>query len=349
MATIYDVAKRAGVSPKTVSRVMNGDAPVNADTAKAVKAAMGALGYVPSRAARSMRSNKTGLVGLITGAITTNAESPEKAGLPELIIIQGIQAAFAEAGITLLISDTGDDPARIEDLTRTLVQHRVEGLIYVADRHSRVDLPRIAHGQNLVLVNCFDYAGTASVVPDDRAGQYALVSRLIQAGHRRIGFLTLPEDLIAHRLRLSGYQDALSDAGIAQDPMLVMAAGLHQSGPREVMLMVEAVDRMMALDDPPTVLCCGNDRMAMQLYGILRSRGIAVPGDMSVAGFDDHRLISEVLYPPLTTAVLPYREMGEQAAHILLGRLRDDIDPPANAGMPVRGPVVWRGSVTERQ
>lgn len=348
MATIYDVARKAGVSPKTVSRVMNGDAPVNAETRRIVEAAMGELAYAPSRAARAMRSNKTGLIGLITGAISTTPTSPESSGLPDLLIVQGIQRVLADAGMTLLISDTGGDPGKIAELTRTFAQHRVEALLYVADHHRKVDLPAIARAETLILVNCFDDAGTPCVLPDDRHGQHALVARLIAAGHRRIGFLTLPEDLIAQDLRLAGYRDALEEAGIGFDPALVSAAGLHHSGPREVMLIGDAIEAMMALDAPPSVLCCGNDRMAMQVYGVLRSRGIAVPGDISVAGFDDYKLISETLYPPLTTTVLPYREMGETAAAMLLDRLKGR-KPDGDAVTPlIRGPVVWRQSVTER-
>ena len=201
-----------------------------------------------------------------------------------------------------------------------------------------------AHGP-LILVNCFDDLATPCVLPDDRFGQHALVERLIAAGHRRIGFLTLPETLVAQKLRLTGYRDALAAAGIGFDPDLVIAAGLHHAGPQEALLIGEAIDRLMALDDPPTVLCCGNDRMAMQLYGVLRSRGIAVPDDISVAGFDDYRLISETLYPPLTTAVLPYQAMGERAAEMLLSRLAPDRPTADDAPILVRGPAVWRQSV----
>lgn len=349
MATIYDVAKKAGVSPKTVSRVMNGDAPVNVETRKAVQAAMGELSYVPLRAARAMRSSKTGLVGLITGAISTTPTSPDSSGLPDLLIVQGIQQALSDAGITLLISDTGGDPDRVEDLTRTFAQHRVEGLVYVADHHRKVELPEAARAENLILVNCFDNAGTPCVLPDDYAGQYALVSRLIEAGHQRIGFLTLPEDLVAHRLRLDGYRAALQEAGITHDPHLIAAVGQHQSGPLESALIGQAIERMLALASPPTVLCCGNDRMALKLYGILRTRGIAVPDDISVAGFDDYKLISETLYPPLTTAVLPYRALGEKAAEMLLARLRGDVHADGAPPPLISGPVIWRQSVTERR
>lgn len=346
MATIYDVAKRAGVSPKTVSRVLNDDAPVNAETRKAVQAAMGELAYVPSRAARAMRSNKTGLVGLITGAISATPSSPESSGLPDLLIVQAIQKTLADAGLTLLISDTGGDAAKIADLTRTFAQHRVEGLVYVADYHRKVELPSAARAETLILVNCYDDDGTPCVLPDDRGGQRALVARLLEAGHRRIGYLTLPEDLVACGLRVAGYREALAEAGIAYEPALVAAAGLHHSSARENLLIGDAIGHMMALAFPPTVLCCGNDRMALQVYGILRSRGIAVPDDISVAGYDDYKLISETLHPPLTTAVLPYKAMGERAARMLLARLRSGAAADEGSSPLISGPVVWRQSVT---
>lgn len=129
MATIYDVARVAGVSPKTVSRVMNGDAPVNVKTREIVTSAMSQLGYVPSSAARTMRSHRTGLVGLITGAISGSNAVGESSGLPDLQIVQGIQRVLAENALTLLISDTGGEPGRIPQLVRTLREHRVEGTL----------------------------------------------------------------------------------------------------------------------------------------------------------------------------------------------------------------------------
>jgi LacI family transcriptional regulator len=346
MATIYDVARQAGVSPKTVSRVINGDAPVNAKTRDIVQRAMGSLDYVPSSAARAMRSNKTGLVGLITGAISAAPSGNELAGLPDMLIVQGLQKSLADGGLTLLISDTGGDASRVATLMRTFSEHRVEAVIYVADYHRAVELPELSREAGLLLVNCFDTGGTPCIVPDDRRGQRELVARLIDAGHRRIGFLTLPDDLVAYRLRLAGYRDALAAAGIDFDPALVRPVGLHHQGPQETILIGDAVKEMMALGAPPTILCCGNDRMAMQLYGVLRSAGHAVPERMSVAGYDDYRMISETLYPPLTTAVLPYHDMGMRAGELLLGKLRGKADLPREPIL-VSGPIVWRQSVTE--
>ncbi|WP_068115913.1 LacI family DNA-binding transcriptional regulator [Tropicimonas marinistellae] len=343
MATIHDVAKSAGVSAKTVSRVLNGDAPVNVKTREKIEAAMAELGYVPSVAARMMRSNKSGIVGLITGAISGAEADGKPGGLPDLPILQGIQQVMASSGKTLMIADTGGRADAVSGLIRTFLQYRVEGLIYVAKHHQKVDLPPIPTGQKLVLANCFDDAGTPAVLPDDRAGQRDLVADIIRAGHRRIGYLALPVELLADKLRRSGYRDALEAAGLPFDPDLVRTAEAEwREG--ETAELEQAIDHMLSLANPPTVLCCGNDKLAMQTYGILRSRGIEVPGQMSIAGFDNYRLISESLYPPLTTAELPYLALGEAAARRLLSMLSNDDAVPEDPTL-VYGPVFWRSSV----
>ena len=344
LATIYDVARAAGVSPKTVSRVMNGDAPVNARTKESVEAAIGQLGYVPSSAARTMRSNRTGLIGLVTGAISGPQAEGGATGLPDLQIVQGIQRELSEAGFTLLISDTGGDAARIPRLVRTLREHRVEGLFYVAGHHQRIDLAAVARAERLVLVNAFDDAGTPCVLPDDQGGEYDLVAALIARGHRRIGFLTLPPSLVAYELRLAGYRQALAQASIEWDPALVIDAD-RDGAPEERVAIQDALDALLAMPEPPTVVCCGNDRMAVTVYGVLRARGVAVPQDMSVAGFDDYRVISETLYPQLNTMELPYARMGEAAARLMLNALRDGGAVPAGTRIVIKGDLRWRTSV----
>lgn len=343
MATIYDVAKVAGVSAKTVSRVLNGDAPVARSTRDLVEAAMTDLGYVPSYAARTMRSNKSGLVGLISGAISEAEISPEQSGLPEIYIFQGVQQVLREAGKTLLIADTGGDAGTIPSLIRTFAEHRVEGLIYVAAYHQLVTLPPRHGVAQTVIANGFDAEGTPAVVPDDYAGQRALTERLIAIGHRRIAYLTLPEELIATRERKQGFIDAHTAAGLDVDTALIRPADCMNPAPEDRRRMLEfALDSMLALPEPPTVICAGNDRLALQFYGRLRSRGVRVPEEMSIAGYDDYRLISETLYPPLTTVELPYRQMGQAAAEILLKRLAGEDHTET---LRVAGGVCWRDSV----
>ena len=345
MATIYDVARIAGVSAKTVSRVLNGDAPVGKETRAAVEAAMAELGYVPNNAARMMRSQRSGLIGLITGAISMSPEPNQPAGLPELFIVKGIQTALADSSMTLMIADTGGAVEKAAPLIDTFLRHRVEGLIYVAEYHQKVSLPALPEGTPMVLANCYDDRGTPAVLPDDWRGQHDLVARLIQAGHRRIGYLTLRDTIAATPLRRAGYEAALAEAGIPYDPALLQNCDL-EGREGESQLLWDAIDRMMRLAHPPSVLCCGNDMMALRVYGILRSMGRKVPVEVSVAGYDNYRAIAETLFPPLTTVDLPYTAMGVRAAQRLLALIAGQT--PAETGPTlIAGPVHWRDSVTE--
>ncbi|MFV2030130.1 LacI family DNA-binding transcriptional regulator [Neisseria sp. S1] len=342
MVTIYDVARLAGVSPKTVSRVLNQDAAVRDKTQASVRRAMVELGYIPSSAARTMRSKNSGLVGLITGAISRPSEEITSGGLPDMFLIQGAQKVMAAAGKILMIADTGGKSEQVEHLIRTFLQYRAEGILYVAGSHQRVDLPKISGKYPIVLLNCFDDEGTPAVIPDDRYGQYLLTRELLNQGHRRIAYLTLPPDVVATRLRVAGYGDALLEAGIGSDESLIVA-GYPDAQNRSEDLQA-AIERVLSLAEPPTVLCCGNDEMALRAYGILRTRGLKVPEDISITGYDDQKSITEMLFPPLTTAELPYVQMGEQAAALLLQQIQTET-PGAVGSVAVRGSVVWRSSV----
>lgn len=344
MSTIYDVAREAKVSPKTVSRVINGDAPVGKETRAKVERAIEKLDYVPSNAARMMRSSKSGLIGLITGAISNTPEPGEPTGLPDIYIVQGIQRAIAAENMTLMIADTGGQSDKVEDLVRTFTQHRVEGLIYVSDYHRGVDFDGSGSDCPVVLANCYDGKGTPCILPDDRACQRALVERLIAHGHRRIGFLTLHESMDASGLRMEGYRDALIAAGIRFDPDLVRTGFSVVRPPENAAGLGAALEALLSLDEPPTVICCGNDEMALRVYGLLRTRGIRLPEEISVAGFDNYRAIAETLLPPLTTVELPYRLMGERAAQLLLSLIGGEEEKPREPVL-VPGPVVWRSSV----
>ncbi|TYL48826.1 LacI family DNA-binding transcriptional regulator [Marinomonas sp. IMCC 4694] len=345
MSTIYDVAKIANVSPKTVSRVLNNDVPVGEATRAKVQAAIDQLGYIPSTAARAMRSNKSGLIGVITGAISHNTVVGPT-GLPDLFIVQGIQSVIQASNKTLLIADTGDNSQRVEHLIRTFQEHRVEGIIYVADYHQQVNLSVHRKDMAIVLANCFDTKHTPAVVPDDEGGQYHLVQRLIKTGHRRIAYLSLDDAMVATVLRKQGYSRALQHAGIDIDPSLILCADTVQHIDNKA-LVERAVDQLLSLASPPTVICCGNDKMALKLYGILRSRGIRIPEAISVAGYDNYLSITESLYPSLTTVDLAYREIGAEAARLLLTQIQDK--QPDQQSIPIRVPcpVVWRHSVLD--
>lgn len=348
MTTIYDVAKAAGVSPKTVSRVLNGSDQVRESTRMAVSEAIASLKYVPSSAARTMRSNRSGLIGLVTSALTSAYERPDQIGLPDLLLVQAIQQRLESTGMTLLMADSGGKPERVSALLHTFAEHQVEGLLYVAPYHQELVLPQTHGIPHTVIVNGFEQGNTPAVVPDDYSGQRSLVEGLIEMGHRRIAYLTLQTSYIATRERTQAWRDALNAANILPDPALLRAGNPDEpSLEAENRLQAQAVDHYLSLAEPPTVICTGNDRMAMRIYGLLRSRGLGVPEDMSVAGYDDYRLISETLFPALTTVELPYRRMGQLAADLLLARINGETgDKPQT--LCVKGAIRWRNSVSTR-
>ena len=350
MPTIYDVARTAAVSPKTVSRVLNGEGPVGKKTRRAVEEAMTSLDYVPSFAARTMRTNRTGLVGLVTAAVSGVPVQPDNAGLPEIFIVQGLQVTLRRAGLVPLIADTGGDFGRVADLMRMFAEHRVEGLVYVAPYHQTVSLPDVPGIEHVVIANAFDERGTPSVVPDDRLGQRRLVEGLVRRGHRRIGYITLRPNLPATKLRLQGYREALEVNGIDHDTRLVMH-GERDHLPFEAMEghLNDALEALLDLDDRPTVICTGNDLMAMRMYGMLQSRQMRVPEDISVAGYDNHAQVAEMLYPPLTTAELPYAEIGVKAAELVIASLKGTASLEGVNPRPIAGKAFWRSSVMDRR
>ena len=347
MATIYDVAAYAGVSSKTVSRVINGDAPVSDKTRSKVETAIAALGYIPSSAARIMRSHRSGLVGLITGAISRTGENTGGHGIPDMFLIKGIQQQIRAQGKILMIADIDNkpgQPGQMEPLIRTFMEHRAEGILYVAGFHQEVLLPEVPNRCPMVLVNCFDSVGTPAVLPDDEAGQYGLVRRIIQSGHKRIAYVTLQPGVEATRLRLAGYRRALADADIIFDPDLVQTG--YPDFSNDSGSLISAILKLLSLPLPPTVICCGNDEMAVRVYGILRTRGVRVPEQVSVAGYDNHSAIAETLFPPLTSTELPYLRMGAMAADLLFRH----IEHTAGAVQPIKvvGETIWRQSVINK-
>jgi LacI family transcriptional regulator len=173
------------------------------------------------------------------------------------------------------------------------------------------------------------------------------VNSLIAKGHRRIAYNSLSTQVVATGLRIQGYKDALSAANIEFNPFLLVPAEVGiADDDAGVQLLWDAIDRVLSLPEPPTVICFGNDRMAMRAYGILRSRGVSLPADLSVAGYDGHRLITDTLYPTLTSAELPYAAIGIRATELLLGIINGTADVPTRPIL-VGGPVNPGNSVKD--
>lgn len=302
-----DVADRAGVSRTTVSFVMNNVAHANIpeETRQRVWRAVDELGFRPNELARSLRSTVSNVIGLVTTEIAT---TPYAVG-----IIKGAQQVAFAHGKTLLIVDTEPTDSALEDAMAKLSRWQVEGVIYATEYHREVGPVDWIGETPAVLVDCFTADGSiTSVVPDERQGGRRATETLIAAGHRRIGMINGPEGLPASVGRLDGFRDAHESAELTVDERLVRTGDWWQeSGARH------AAD-LLDLADPPTALFCANDWMAMGAYDVIKERGLRIPDDVAVIGFDNREEIAAHMRPRLTTIALPYYEMGHWAVEHLL-------------------------------
>lgn len=332
MATIHDVAERAGVSIKTVSRVLNGGTEVAEKTRTRIEQAMHALDFTPSAAARMMRGRPTGLVGVIAEKLTTTPDSSE--------IIKGIQQVCEQMGKVLLIGETGGHAGNADRLVADMRERRVEAILFATPFHRQVALESQLGSTPIALANCFETTCRyTQVVPDDEGGGYAAAQIVLQAGHRKIAFLQLIPGMVATGLRLRGFHSAMREYGVEPNAAWLMP-GAEADEANEFSHLSGAVEQLFAGVNRPTAILCGNDKMAMRVIFILQRRGLQVPADVSVVGFDDFRLISEALDPGLTTVALPYREIGE-----LTGRAA--LEPGSHPANTIRVPCVpvMRGTV----
>lgn len=305
--TMTDVAKHAGVSRTAVSFVLSNraNASISEETRTRINDAVQALGYRPNAGARALASQRSDWYGIVTEIVTA----------PFAVdIIKGAQdQAWLDRRFLLIAPSDQADAAGpnqgMEDAAiEKLLEQRVEGLLYAATYHSGVHVPRSANEVPTVLINCFDLDGNLpSIVPDERAGGRVAVERLLQAGHTRIGVINLDPDIPAAIGRLEGAREALAGARLELDPELVVSGNATADGGYAA--AAEILDRYPE-KDRPTALFCLNDRMAMGAYDAIKERGLAIPGDIAVIGFDNQELIAAYLRPKLTTVALPFEKMG---------------------------------------
>jgi len=308
LVTLREVAKRAGVSIKTVSRIVNNDAAVSAKTRADVLKHISSSNYVPNQAARMMRGVESSLYGLMTDVVATTPYSVD--------LVRGAQSALNEKHQTLLIVSTDGDPQREHELWQTFRSHRVTGVIYAAMFHQPHEIGNPDFQQSIVLANCFAPANDRpSIIPDDEGGGYTQAQYLLQRGHRRIAMVTLIPEIEATRLRAKGMRRAFAEAGVEFDEMLERR-GMAGQVRNETIIAYDVTRELLQQKRRPTAVICGNDQIALQVFAAAASLGLSIPQDVSVMGFDDLKLISETLRPQLTTVALPYFEIGRQAVEL---------------------------------
>jgi LacI family transcriptional regulator len=334
LVTLRQVAERAGVSIKTVSRIVNGDPAVNAKTRDSVKVHLQHLNYVPNHAARLMRGGQSSVYGLMTDAVATTPYSVD--------IVRGAQAALKEQHQTLLIANSNGDAEQETEFWRMFRAQRVSGVIYASMFHRSQDVGHPAFKESIILANCYAKdSNRPSLIPDDEGGGYAQATYLLKRGHRRIGLLTLVQKLDATRLREQGIRRAFGDARVNFDEDLNRQGMIGEVG-QEKMVAFDAAVKMLNKKDRPTAIICGNDQVALQVYSAAAHLDLHVPQDLSIMGFDDLTVISENLRPKLTTVALPYFEIGFRAVQLL----RDAKNHPEGWGpkILVTCPLVERES-----
>jgi LacI family transcriptional regulator len=331
--TMIDVAKLAGVSQATVSLVLNdaGGTRVNASTRAKVREAAERLGY------RIMRRSPagSGAVQSIGFLIDDTITHP----LVNIAIEGARQAAWENDCVLMVLPTRGDEKLRAAALD-ILFGQRLLGVIVGALFTGRVNLPAMLRAEPTVLINCYTDGDLApALLPAHADGAEAATRHLIEAGHRRIGFITGDIWMDAYRERHKGYRKALRKAGIPFDPALVLAGdGLISGGH-------DRARELLALPNPPTALFCGSDRMAIGAYEALKETGLSIPDDISVIGFDDDP-VAGYLEPPLSTILVPHEDMGYRAVAHLLARRSGDQTSRIEGRLRLDCPLVPRASVS---
>jgi LacI family transcriptional regulator len=331
MATIKDVADLAGVSFKTVSRVINRSPHVRDEIRQKVLRAADTLEYRPHHYARHMRTQRSKVFGFLSDDIATTPFAGQ--------IIQGAQEAAWQREMLLLTFSTAGDPAMEAAAIEMAIERGVEGIIFATMYHRMVQVPKDAFRLPLVLVDCFARSfPVRSVVPDEVGGGYLATKLLLEKGHRRIAMINADQKYPAAAGRFSGYRQALEGLGIPVEPELIRTGGWWQDDGYEHALA------LLELKPVPTAIFCATDRIAMGVYDALKEKGLRIPNDVSVVGFDNQELLAAHSRPPLTTIRIPYFEMGSWAVDQLSEGEPNEQRPPFKP-VTLDCPLVSRASV----
>ena len=329
-ATQADVAREAGLSVTTVSLVLNGrrNTRISEEAAERVREAAQRLDYSPDPTARSLRTGRTRSLAFVSDSVTVTRYASA--------MIRGALDAAEERGYTVLMAEVGERPERLEKVVASMLERRVDGLLFGFMSARKVDLPALPRGKRTVLVNGVA-DGLPAILPAEHEAGEAAVNRLLAAGHRRIAFIGRSEKVLDPYLsatipqRYAGIDAAMGAAGLGFAAQIEGHEWEPELGYRGTLRM---------LDDAAvfTAILAANDRVAFGSYQALQERGLRVPQDVAVMSFDDEQLAT-YLHPPLTTMRLPYREMGALGARMLLAE-----EAPAPTTL-VPMPLVERGSV----
>lgn len=320
--TILDVARRADVSPSTVSNYLNGRTDrMRPETRDRIEQAIAELGYRPNPVARQLKTGYAPFIGLIVPSVANPFYG---------IFAHHVEAAAAAHGYQVLLGNSGRDPERERCYAEELFNYGVRGIVFgssLADLSHLVDL--IRRGLHIV---AFDRSLQNSeqthidgVGVDNKQAMHIATRHLLGLGHRRIAFVSGPIRTVSRHDRLAGYKEALLDVGIEPDPELIWQgeASRGYGDSDALQLGRQAAHELLSRADPPTAIVAINDMFALGVYSGARDLGFSIPDDLSVVGFDDIELAG-IVEPPLTTIRHPVADIAAKAIELLVRRLAGD-------------------------
>ena len=310
MPTVLDVAKRAGVAPITVSRVINNSGYISHATRERVEAAVKELGYVPNTIARGLRSKRTHTLALVVTDITNPYFT---------LMARGVEDVAGNSNYTVVYCNTDESEIKEEKYANILAQKQVDGVLLVPACGNADTVKFLRSNDIAVVVLDRSIAGvkTDSVRSDSEDGARRLVKMLIGLGHKRIAIITGPKDVSTAVDRVTGYQHALKEAGLLENESVYYGEFNQLSG-------YEITMQAMTQSPKPTAVFGANNFIMIGIIKALRELQLNVPGDVSVVGFDDFPE-SMLVKPFFTAAAQPAYEMGRLAAEILLKRISGEL------------------------
>jgi LacI family transcriptional regulator len=308
-STIKDVAKQAGVSIATVSRAFNNENVVRQATRTRIIAIAHRLKYTPNAAARGLIMQRTEAIGLLL---------PDLHGEFFSEIIRGADAAAQERQYHLIVSSSHNDRSEIEAALR-FMRGRVDGLVIMSPQvQSDLLLTNLPKSLPVVLLNCrIDDTAVDTINVDGYHGARDMVSHLIDRGHRHIAIIKGGENNAEAQERLRGYRAALIHAGVRPESPFELSGDFTEASG------YEAAQRLLSFRLRPTAVFASNDAMAIGAIGAFHERGVEIPDDISVCGFDDIP-IARYIRPALTSVHVPIRELGSMSIELLLRRLQSE-------------------------
>jgi DNA-binding LacI/PurR family transcriptional regulator len=329
-ASIKDIARLANVSHSTVSRALSGSTLIRPETASRIRRIADETGYRPSAAARSLVTSRSATIGIVV----TSISDPFAAE-----VVLGIEDAANDHNYSVILANSNAQPDRELKVVRSFEERRVDGIIVTSSRVGATYVEMLSQTQVpiVLLNNQHPSEFMHSVMIDNLAASLQAVCHLIGLGHRHIAYIGDRLGCQSDTERFGGYRSALDQAYLPFIPRLVV----HGDGKPEG--GAAAMEALLALPTPPTAVFCYNDMTALGAMRTIAARGLRVPADISVVGFDDI-FFSRYFAPPLTTVRQPMRDMGRLALETLMHLLGGAASPP---NIKVPGELIVRQSTSQ--